>query len=232
MPIVVITGPPFSGKSAYARAEIERRETDGELGLVALDYTGLYAAIVPGSQSAFRDAEVADTGAPRLAGYAFAVLLAALLDRELSGYVSTPSPRRALEISDKAGGAPILDIDANVEDIATRIGLHMRGLSRTIPRATRARMVGRCRQAATAYLRSDHVLVGRARTVTRRGDRWKVGAVKKPFDRAAFERGLTPAGRAVRDELIAAGNQDPTPADVLSELITDRRLRNEGRYER
>ena len=229
MPIVVVTGPPFSGKSAYARAEIERRETDGELGLVALDYTGLYQSIVPGSQSAFRDAEVADTGAPRLAAYLYAVALTAILDRELSGFVTTPSPRRAIEISDKANGAPILDIDANVEDIAVRIGAHMRDLSRTVPRATRARTVGRCRQAATAYLRSDHVLVGRARTVTRRGDKWKVGAVKSPFDRAAFERGLTPAGRRVRDELKAAGNPDPTPADVLSELITDRRMRNEGR---
>ena len=229
MPIVVITGPPFSGKGQFARAEIVRRETDGELGLVALDYTPLFTAIVPGEQSAFRDAEVADTGAPRLAGYAFAVLLAALLDRELSGYVAVPSPRRAIEISDKAGGAPILDIDANVEDIATRIKVHMRNLQKTVPRATRARTVGRCRGAATAYLTSTHVLVGGARTVTRRGDKWKIGEPKLPFNRAAFERGLTPAGRRVRDELKAAGHADPDPAAILSELITDRRMRNEGR---
>ena len=218
MPIVVVTGPPFSGKSQFVRDEIERRETDGELGLISVDFTAIYSAITPGEQSSFRDEAVADTGAPRLAGYLFAVLLTALLDRELSGYVSTPSPARALEIADKTG-APILDIAASVDQIATRITSHMRDLSRTIPRATRARTVGRCRKAATSYLRNEHVLVGRARTVTHEGNRFRVGARKQPFDRAAFERGLTARGRAVRDELKAAGNPDPTPADILSGLV-------------
>ena len=229
MPIVVIVGPPFSGKSAYARAEIERRETDGERGIVALDFTGLYQSIVPGSQSAFRDGEVSDTGAPRAVSYLYAVALTAILDRELSGFITTSNPRRAIEISDKANGAPILDVSASVEDIAVRIKSLMRDLQRTVPRATAARTVGRCRGAAAAYLKSEHVLVGRARTVTRRGDKWKIGEPKKPYDREAFARGLTPAGRRVRDELKASGNADPTPADILSELITDRRLRNERR---
>ena len=218
MPIVVVTGPPFSGKGQFVRDEIERRETDGELGLISVDYSAIYSAITPGVQSSFRDETVSDTGAPRLAGYLFAVMLTALLDRELSGYVSTPSPRRALEIADTAG-APILDIAASVDQIATRINTHMSDLSRTVPRATRARTGGRCRTAATAYLKNEHVLVGKARTVTRRGTRWKVGAPKLPFDRAAFERGLTARGRAARDELIAAGHADPTPADILSALV-------------
>ena len=218
MPIVVVTGAPFSGKGQFVRDEIERRETDGELGLISIDFTAIYTAITPGEQSAFRDDAVSDTGAPRLAGYAFAVLLAALKDRELSGYVSTPSPARALEIADKAS-APILDIAADVDQIAVRINTHMSALQKTVPRATRARTVGRCRKAAAAYLRNEHVLVGKARTVTRRGDRWKVGPVKQPFDRAAFERGLTARGRAARDELIAAGTPDPTPADILSALV-------------
>ena len=228
MPIVVITGPPFSGKGQFTRDEIARRETDGELGLISVDFTAIYSAITPGEQSSFRDEAVADTGAPRLAGYLFAILVTAMLERELSGYVATPSPRRALEIADKVN-APIIDVSASVDQIAVRINTHMRDLSRTIPRATRARTVGRCRRAGAAYLRDQHLLVGKARTATKRGDRWKVGAVKQPFNREAFERGLTPRGRAVRDELIAAGNPDPAPADILSELITDRRLRNEGR---
>ena len=114
MPITVVTGPPFSGKGQFIRDEIERRETGGELGLISVDFTAIYSAITPGDQSSFRDEAVSDTGAPRLAGYLFAVLLTALLDRELSGYVSTPSPARALEIADKAG-APILDIAASVD---------------------------------------------------------------------------------------------------------------------
>ena len=218
MPIVVVTGPPFAGKGQFVRDEIARREMDGELGLISVDFTAIYSAITPGDQSSFRDEAVSDTGAPRLAGYAFAVLLTALLDRELSGYVSTPSPARALEIADKAG-APILDIAASVDQIATRITSHMRDLQRTVPRATRARTVGRCRKAAAAYLRNEHVLVGRARTVTREGNRYRIGERKQPFDRAAFERGLTARGRAVRDELIAAGNPDPSPADLLSGLV-------------
>ena len=193
MPIIVVTGPPFSGKSAYARAEIERRETDGERGLVALDYTGLYGAIVPGSQSSFRDDEVAASGAPRFAAYLFAIAIAQVLDRELSGFISVPSPRRGLEIADKAG-APILDIAASVEQIATRIKSHMRDLQRTVPRATRARTGGRCRGAALAYLRDEHLLVGRARTVTRRGEKWTIGGLKEPR------------------------NPDTIPADILGAL--------------
>ena len=223
MPIAVVVGPPFSGKSDFARAEIERREQDGERGLALLDYTGIFSAVIPGVQSSFRDAEVADSGAMRFAGYLFALALAQMLDRELSGYVATPNPRRALEISDKAGGAPILDMAASVDQIATRITGHMRDLQKTVPRATRERSVGRCRKAATSYLKNETAIVGRARTVTREGNRFRIGSRKQAFDEQAFLRGLTPRGRAVRDELIEAGHP-ATPADILGELITERRL--------
>ena len=222
MPILVVTGPPFSGKGQFVRDEIARRETDGELGLVALDYTGLYTAIVPGSQSSFRDAEVADSGSPRFAAYLFAIAIAQVLDRELDGYIATPSPRRALEIADKAN-APIVDVSASIEQIATRITVHTRDLQRRVPRATRERSVRRCREAAQAYLRDERLLVGRARTASKRGGRWKVGERKQPFDRAAFERGLTARGRAARDDLKAAGNPDPTPADIQARILSERR---------
>ena len=220
--ITVVVGSPFSGKSAYTRSEIERRETDGERGLVSLDFTGLYTAIVPGAQSSYRDAEVSDSGAPRLASYLYAIALTAILDRELSGFVTTPNPRRALEISDKANGATILDMDASIEDVASRIRAHMGSLARRVSRATAGRTAGRCRGAALGYLSSEHVLVGRARTVRRDGDKWKVGGTKKPFNQATFERGLTPAGRRVRDELRAGGNLNPRPADILARLVSDR----------
>ena len=109
MPIVVVTGSPFSGKGSYVRDEIARREADGELGLVSIDYTSIYSSLVPGEQSSFRDDAVADTGSPRFVGYLFAVAMTQVLDRELSCYIAVPSPRRALEISDKAD-APIVDI--------------------------------------------------------------------------------------------------------------------------
>ena len=223
MPVTVVVGPPFSGKGQFARDEIARREADGELGLVAVDYTSLYSSITPGVQSSFRDAAVSETGAPRLAGYLYAVALAALLDRELSGYVLTPNPARAIEIADKAR-APIVAIEASVDEIAARIGVHVRDLSWAVPRATRDRTRARCGKAAATYFRGEHQLVGRARTATKRGNRWRVGERKAPFDRAAFERGLTPRGRAVRDELIAAGTAEPTPAQILSELIRERRV--------
>lgn len=222
MPITVVTGPPFAGKGQYMRSEIARREQDGELGLVAVDFTPMYAALVPGDQSAFRDEAVSDSGAPRWIGYLYAIAVAQVLDRELSGYVSTPNPQRAIEIADQAN-APIVDVSATVDEIAVRIKVHMTGLSRTVPRATRDRTRGRWRQAAATYLRDEHRLAGRARVASRRGSTWRVGERKQAFDRVAFERGLTEGGRAARDELIAAGTPDPTPADILGRLLSERR---------
>ena len=72
MPLDVVTGPPFAGKNWWIAAEIERREAAGEVGLLALNYTSMYMALAPGDESAFRDAEVTDTGVPRLASYLFA----------------------------------------------------------------------------------------------------------------------------------------------------------------
>ena len=216
MPITVVVGPPFAGKGQYMRSEIARREQEGELGLIALDYTPLYSALVPGEQSSFRDDAVADSGAPRWIGYLFAVAVAQALTRELSGYISTPSPRRAIEIADRAD-APIVDVPATVDEIAVRVNVHMRALSRTVPRATRGRTVGRCRAAAATYYRDEHRLVGRARVAT-------TGARKLAFDPAAFERGLTSAGRLARADLVGEGIVDPTPADILSRLISGRRL--------
>ena len=223
MPVTIVTGAPFSGKGAFVRDEIARREQAGELGIVSVDYTAIFSAITPGELSSFRDEAVADTGAPRLSSYVFAVLVTALLDRELDGYVAVPSPRRALEIADRAD-ADIVDVSAHVEDIADRMVKHMADLRRTVPRATRERSIGRCRKAGAAYLRDEHLLVGRARSAIKRRDVWKVGQPKPPFDRVSFSRGLTARGRAVRDELIEAGNTDWTPADILSELVTERRI--------
>lgn len=222
MALIVVTGPPFAGKSAYARDEIARRESDGELGLILIGFTETYQAIAPGPQSQFRDQAVSDSGAPRLAGYLYATAINEAAERELSGFVTTDSPRRAVEIADRIGAAAIIDIAIGVEQIARRAESHMVTLSRTVPRAGRAASVRRCRDAGVTYLRERAVLAGRARVATRRPRGWEVSGNVAAFDEAAFVRGLTPGGRTVRDELIAAG-RPAQPADILAALLADRR---------
>ena len=220
--IIVVTGSPFSGKGRFVRDAIERREeSDGALGLVSVDYTAIYSALVPGVQSSFRDQAVSDSGAPRLAGYVAQVAIGQLAERELRGYVTTNSPAQALVLADRLE-AEVLVVESSVEEIADRTEDHMRSLSRSVSRASRVRSVGRCRRAVLSYLNEEPQLVGKARTVTRSGSGWTVGGAKKPFDRALWERGLTPGGRATLDELVAEGVAEPSPADVMARLLRDR----------
>ena len=220
--IIVAVGSPFAGKSRFVASEIERREeVDGALGLVAVDFTSLYSALTPGAQSAFRDEAVSNTGAPRLAGYVYQVVVGQVAERELAGYVLTNSPSQALALADRLQ-AEVLALEVGVEEIADRTETHMRQLSRSVARASRVRSVGRCRRAALSYLREEEQLVGKARTVTRSGSGWTVGGVKKPFDRELWERGLTPAGRSTLQVLIDEGNATPSPSDLMARLLTDR----------
>ena len=141
--------------------------------------------------------------------------------RELSGYVLTQSPERAIALADRFDG-PLLEVSADVGDVADRADEHMTRLRRTVRRAVRSAMLPRCRQAAVSYFRQSHRLTGRAREVTRTRGGYKVGEVKRPFDRALWERGLTPRGREAVAELASLGNPEPTPADVMSFLLRNR----------
>ena len=221
--IEVVTGPPFSGKGRFVRDEIARRERAGELGLLALDWTALYTAMVPGPQSAYRDAAVSDTGSTRMVSYVFEVAAAAIMARELRGYLVAQSPRRALALADRFGVEYVLETAADLGDIADRADGHMADLGRTVSRASRANAAPLCRRAAVAYQCEAPALVGRARTVRRKGRGWQVGEVKRPFDRALWIRGLTPRGRTALDDLVADGNPEPTPADVMARLLRERR---------
>ena len=218
MAVEVVTGPPFSGKAEFARAEIAERERAGELGLILVDYTALYLALVPGAQSALRDAPVGDTGAPRAVGSVFDFAVGALAARELAGYVTTQSPRRAVALADKLR-APIWDVTADVGSIALRVRAHVTDIQRRVTRAG-AGIEGRCRRQAGTYYTERSVLAGRAREVrqVRRGEYSKGGQVQA-FDEGAFLRGLTPAGREARDQLIEDGNISPTPADVFYRVL-------------
>ena len=218
MPVDVVVGAPFAGKGRYVRSEIARRELGGELGLINVDYTALYAAAVPGVQSSLRDQAVSDTGAPRFVGYLFEAAVAQVAVRELSGYITTNSPVRALAIAGRLEGR-VLNIDLGVEDLADRIETHMAGLEREVRRAARGEIVGRCRDAAGRYLRERPKLVGRARNVVRDGERYRDDGPVQAFDRELFRRGMTPAGREVAAQLEADGFSDWKPVDIHNRLL-------------
>ena len=202
-------------------SEIERREEAGELGLVRLSWTELYGAIVPGVQSSFRDDAVSDTGAPRLASYVYEVTAAAIASRELDGYVITQSPRQAIALADRFDG-PLFEVIAPESDIAARAETHMRNLGRVVARASRGAAIARCRRGVLTYANEQPALVGRAREVRRSGDGWKVGGPTRAFDRALWEKGLTPRGREALAEIQSLGNPEPTPSDVLMFLLKNR----------
>ena len=63
MPIQVVVGSPFAGSGRWAEDEVETREARGERGLVRIAYSEFYTALVPGAESAYRDAAVSDSGA-------------------------------------------------------------------------------------------------------------------------------------------------------------------------
>ena len=222
MAVEVVTGPPFSGKARYVRQAIERREADGELGLIALDWTALFAALFPGAQTAFRDDAVSDTGAPRAAGATFDFVVGAVAARELAGYILTQSPDRAVVLADRFD-ARLVEVDAPPDVVASRAQLHMRSLGRTVTRAALSASRPRCRKAGAAYFNQQERLVGRAHVARPRGRGYAVDPEpKRPFDRALFMKGLTPKGREAVTQLAELGNPEPTPAQVLEYLMRNR----------
>lgn len=221
MPVTIVTGAPFSGKGQLAKDEIARRESSGELGLFLLDFTLLYTALVPGIQSSWRDGALSDTGAARMVGATYEVVISAIVARELSGYITTQSPRRALAIAERIPGASIVDIPVAVEDIASRATSHLATMRRRVPRSrTGVGGLARCREAGSTYLRERPMLVGKAREAKRTPDGWTVGRTRvREFDRALWQRGLTPKGHEALAEMVSLGNPEPSPTDVLQFLL-------------
>ena len=219
MAVEIITGPSFGGKSEFARQEITRREQDdGVLGLALVSFSDLFRVLIPGEQSQYRDQPVANSGASRLVGSAYDAAVGLLLVRELSGYIAVPSPRRAVSLSDRFGGAQIWDVTAPPDALALRVRAHVSALMGRVPRARDAE--SSCRRAVGTYYAERSLLVGRARQVTqtRRG-RYEKGGTVQPFNEDLFVSGLSPAGRAARDQLIADGVASPTPADVFRQTL-------------
>lgn len=220
--VEVVVSAPFGGKGRYARSEVARREAAGELGLIILDWSKLFAALVPGVQSQFRDEAVSDSGSPRAVGAAFDWLLGAIAVRELSGYVLSQSPTRGLAIADSFG-ARLIEVEAAPDVVAARAVLHMQSMGRTVTRAQLSASMPRCRRTAADYFNAAPRLVGRAYVARQRGKGYQVDEQpKKPFNREVFERGLTAQGRDALSELKALGNLQPTPAQILEFILKNR----------
>ena len=157
----IVTGPPFSGKDRWIAAEIERREADGELGLLALNYTALYSAIAPGDGSVYRDESISDTGVPRLAGYLLASAIAEAGRRELHGFIAVDSPRRAVQAVEQLGiRGRIIEVDVPEATALKRAESHVGMVKALAPRAGAddAKAAARCRRMVQSYYRERDVL--------------------------------------------------------------------------
>jgi hypothetical protein len=227
MALDIILGPPFSGKSQFARDQIAEREVAGELGVVAIDYSALFRALVPGTLDQYRDAEVSETGASSFVSYMMEVGVRRAIESQLSGYILVNSPARAARVAERVGAAAVpLEMDTSIDDLADRIDTHLTELKRDVPRARNEGAKKRCTQAGIAYLREKYPRTRqglRTRKVTRTsGGKWRVSGPSAAPDAAAFMRGLTPAGRTAREALVAAGDANPTPAAIFKRLLDER----------
>ena len=171
MPLEVVVGSPFAGTGRWVEAQIAKREAAGERGIVRIGYTEVYSAIVPGVQSAYRDPEVSDSGAPRLAGWLFAAALREAAERELSGYVQVDSPRRATQILQQIGGErSIIEVSVSKAQAFARSEEHLDGLAELAPRVSasdRAAADAQCRKGIEAFFAERGALDGYdVRTVT------------------------------------------------------------------
>lgn len=221
----VVLGPPFSGKSQFADSEIEGREARGELGLLRLDYSRLWTGIAPGIQSSYRDEAVSDTGTPRLASYLFEIAIAQAIERELRGYILLNSPARAARLLSRLGASHVLEMDIAAGEVTARIAGHLASIRRRVPRARTPAADSRCAEATTQFYRERVDTDFPVRKVRQsRGGRWEVGRVESgKYDRAAFLRGLTPAGHQARADLISEGVEDPTPAAIMRRVLLEAR---------
>ena len=157
----VIVGAPFAGKDRWVAAEIERRESAGELGLLALSFTGIFSAIVPGAESVYRDEEVSDSGTPRLTSYLMATAIAEAGRRELNGYVALDSPRRALQVLEQIGGNRLIEVTVSEQTAHRRAEQHIEIVRDLAPRAgahDAKAAAARCRKMVASYFRERDVL--------------------------------------------------------------------------
>ena len=167
--ITVVVGAPFAGKRLWVDREIEAAESDGTVGTLALDFTSIYSAVVPGLASVYRDQRVSDSGAARFAGWALAAMVREANARELDGYVLTDSPRRAVALAGAAGGAPLVEVVVSQETALKRSREHVALVRDLAPRAGAEdgkAAVAKCRQMVDQYFRERDQLPADTQRVT------------------------------------------------------------------
>ena len=165
--LTIIAGAPFSGKSAWVEREIERREGEGEIGTLALDFTGIYSAIVPGASSVYRDARITDSGAARFAGWVLAAAMREANTRELTGYALTDAPSRAVRLAADFGGAPVVEVVVTQETALKRSQQHVEMVKALAPRAAADDGAAeRCRKMVDQYFHERDLLPADTRRVT------------------------------------------------------------------
>ena len=156
--LTVVAGAPFSGKDRWIAAEIERRESGGARGLLALSYTALFAALVPGAESVYRDQEVSDSGAPRFAGWLLAAAVSEAATRERAGFVAVDSPRRAVDLLGRIGGTGLVEVQVPEATAVARADAHVAVVSELSPRAGQDDAKARCLQMVRQYFAERDVL--------------------------------------------------------------------------
>ena len=194
MPLEIVVGPPFSGKGWWIADQIERREADGEVGLLSLNYTSVFMAISPGDESAYRDEEVTNSGVTRLASYLFSVAAGEAGTREMAGYLAVDSPRRAVDLLERIGGNELIEVRVTEETAIRHAERHVEQLRQIAPRAGAADAIQRCRRIVAQYFRERPVLS----TVTVQ----EVDPVDRPSDQAisyAWRAALAAAKRGDGD---------------------------------
>ena len=152
--LTVVVGAPFAGKDRYIAAQIEQREAAGEIGLVHLSYSGIYAAMVPGLDSVYRDGRITDSGAARFAGYVLRLAVGEAARRELSGYVAVDAPRSALAALAQTGGDSVVEVTVTEQEALRRSREHVELVSTLAPRAAAddaKAAAAKCRQVVAAY---------------------------------------------------------------------------------
>ena len=105
-----------------------------------------------------RDAEVADTGVPRLASYLFSAAVGEAATRDLAGYVAVDSPRRALDLMERIGARELYEVRVTEEQAVRHAERHVDQLRQIAPRAGAADAIKRCRRIVQSYFRERPVL--------------------------------------------------------------------------
>ena len=129
MAVTIVAGAPFAGKSRWAEEEIARRESENdERGLLLLDYTHLYLALVPGVLDQFRAPGFAP--AAPMVSYVRGVVLKQAVERELDIYVTVQTVPEVKRMQREYPDSDTVVVDTPKATARTRSKRHVAELVR------------------------------------------------------------------------------------------------------